>query len=79
MKKGVFFVWDEACQKAFKDIKEYLIKPLVLVAPILEKPFLLYIRVMDYSLGALLSQKNDEGWEQAIHYLSRTLFGAESR
>jgi len=43
MKKGVSFIWDEACQKAFKDFKEYLIKPPVLVAPVSGKPFLLYV------------------------------------
>jgi len=32
---------------------------------------------MDHSLGTLLAQKNDEGVEQAIYYLSRTLIGAE--
>ena len=79
MKKDVSFVWYKAYQKAFKDIKEYLIKPLVLVAPTSGKPFLLYVRAMDHSLGALLAQKNDEGHEQAIYYLSRSLIGAESR
>ena len=34
---------------------------------------------MDYSLSTLLAQKNDEGCEQVIYYLSRTLTGAESR
>jgi len=34
---------------------------------------------MDHSLGALLAQKNDDGHERAIYYLSRTLIGAESR
>ena len=34
---------------------------------------------MDHSLGALLAQKNDEGHENTIYYLSRTLIGAESR
>ena len=34
---------------------------------------------MDHSLGALLSQKDDDGHEQAIYYLIRTLIGAESR
>ena len=33
---------------------------------------------MDHSLGALLTQKNDEGHEHAIYYLSKTLIGAES-
>jgi len=39
---------------------------------------LLYVRVMDHSLGALLAQKNDENHEHAIYYLSRTLIGANS-
>ena len=55
MKKGVSFVWDKACQEAFEAIKEYLTKPPVLVAPTLGKPFLLYVKVMNHSLGALLA------------------------
>ena len=56
IKKGVSFVWDDTCQKAFEDIKEYPTKPPVLTSPISEKPFLLYVRSMDHSLGALLAQ-----------------------
>jgi len=41
--------------------------------------FLLYARAMDHSLGTLLTQKNDDGTEQAIYYLSRTLISIESR
>jgi len=78
MKKGISFVWDIACQGAFEDIKEYLTKSPVLVSPTSGKLFLLYVKFMDHSLGALLAQKNDEGHEQAIYYLSRTLIGAES-
>ena len=78
MKKGVSFVWDKACQEAFEDIERYLTKPPVLVAPTSGKPFLLYVKAMDHSLSALLAQKNDDGHEQAIYYLSRTLIGAES-
>jgi len=33
MKKGVSFVWDQACQEAYENIKRYLTKPPVLVAP----------------------------------------------
>ena len=43
MKKGVSFVWVEACQKAFEDVKEYLTKPPVLAATVLGKSFLLYV------------------------------------
>jgi len=79
MKKDFSFIWDEACQKALEDIMEYLTKSLVLVAPISGKSFLLYMWGMNHSLGALLAQKNNEGFEQAIYYMSRTLIGAESR
>jgi len=78
MKKGLSFVWDDACQNAFEDMKTYLTKPPVLVSPVVGKPFLLYVRAMDHSLGALLTQKNDESAEQAIYYLSRALIGTES-
>jgi len=71
MKKGVSFVWAEACQKAFENVKEYLTRPTILVASVSGKLFLLYVRVIDHSLGALLAQKNNEGFEQVIYYLSR--------
>src|SRR3954467_1254519 len=79
MKKGVSFVWDQQCQEAFDEIKRYLTSLPVLVALVAGKPFLLYVRSMDHSLGALLAQHNDEGYEQAVYYLSRTLLGAEHR
>ena len=78
MKKGISFVWDDACQKAFEDIKAYLTEPPVLASPVAEKLFLLYVRAIDHSLGTLLTQKNDKSVEQAIYYLSRTLIGVES-
>src|SRR4051812_46593395 len=34
---------------------------------------------MEHSLGALLAQKSNEGHEQAIYYLNRTMVGAEHR
>jgi len=73
MKKGISFIWDDACHNAFEDIKTYLTKPPVLVSPVVGKPLLLYVRAMDHSLGDLLIQKNDEGAAQAIYYLCRTL------
>ncbi|GKV49781.1 hypothetical protein SLEP1_g56513 [Rubroshorea leprosula] len=78
MKKDAPFVWDEACQNAFESIKEYLLHPPVLVAPVLGRPLILYIAAQEYSLGALLAQVNEEGKENALYYLSRTLVGAET-
>ncbi|XXG42081.1 hypothetical protein AAC387_Pa01g2429 [Persea americana] len=77
MKKGVDFVWVAECEAAFQDIKSYLTKPPVLAAPTTGKPFILYTRALNYSLGALLAQENDGGKETALYYLSRMLVGAE--
>ncbi|XP_070004415.1 uncharacterized protein LOC142163405 [Nicotiana tabacum] len=41
------------------------------------KPLILYIAAQERSLGALLDQENEEGKEQALYYLSRTLIGVE--
>jgi len=34
MKKGVSFIWDDACQQAFEKINRYLTQPPVLTAPV---------------------------------------------
>ncbi|KAL0378756.1 UNVERIFIED_CONTAM: Transposon Tf2-12 polyprotein [Sesamum radiatum] len=43
MKKDVPFEWDEACDKPFKRIKSYLMKPPILVAPVHRRPLILYV------------------------------------
>ncbi|KAL0395318.1 UNVERIFIED_CONTAM: Retrovirus-related Pol polyprotein from transposon [Sesamum latifolium] len=73
MKKEVPFEWDEDCDKAFKSIKSYLMKPPVLVAPVHGRPLILYVAAQERSVGILLAQKNDEGKEDALYYLSRTM------
>ncbi|KAL0285769.1 UNVERIFIED_CONTAM: hypothetical protein Sangu_2765400 [Sesamum angustifolium] len=73
MKKDVPFQWNEACDKAFKSIKSCLMKPPVLVAPVPGCPLILYVAAQKRSVGILLAQKNDEGKENALYYLSRTM------
>ncbi|XP_060200582.1 uncharacterized protein LOC132628835 [Lycium barbarum] len=73
MKKDIPFEWDQACVNAFESIKSYLMKPLVLVAPVNGKPLILYIAAHERSAGALLAQENDEKKENALYYLSRMM------
>ncbi|CAL8087444.1 unnamed protein product [Prunus armeniaca] len=75
MKKDVPFVWDQACQNALESIKQYLLNPPVLMAPIKEKPLIFYIAALECSLGG--HSHNDDGKENALYYLSRTLVEAE--
>lgn len=60
-------------------MKRYLTTPPILAVPVSGKPFLLYVRAMEHSLGVLQAQHNYEGYEQVIYYVSKTLIGAESR
>jgi hypothetical protein len=76
-KKDITFKWDAKCQQALEGIKSYLLKPPVLAAPIQGKPLILYTTALEGSLGALLAQKNEEGKENALYYLSRMFVGAE--
>ncbi|KAL0352203.1 UNVERIFIED_CONTAM: hypothetical protein Scaly_1609000 [Sesamum calycinum] len=48
-------------------------KPPVLVAPVLGHPLILYVAAQERSVGILLTQKNDEGKENALYYLSRMM------
>ncbi|XP_060200307.1 uncharacterized protein LOC132628548 [Lycium barbarum] len=73
MKKGAPFKWDEAYTNAFENIKSYLMKPPVLVAPVPGKPLILYISAQERSVGALLAQENSEGKENSLYYLSRMM------
>ena len=54
-----------------------MLNPPVLQAPVPGRPLILYIAAQIRSLGVLLAQKNDEGKESALYYLSRTLNEAE--
>jgi ribonuclease HI len=76
-KKDIPFKWDGECQRAFEEIKAYLLNPPVLAAPIPGKELILYTTALDGSLGALLAQENQDGNQNALYYLSCMMVGAE--
>ena len=61
--------WDEKCQQVFKQIKECLMNPPVLVPTRPGKPLLLYLSVIEAAMGCMLAQMDDEGRERAVYYL----------
>ena len=73
-------MWNEQCQEAFEKIKNYLIKPPILDAPVLEKPLLLYLTTTDTTMGALLTQYLEETRkENAIYYISKKMLPYEEK
>ena len=47
------------------------------MAPVQGRPLILYTAALERSLGAMLAQNSDEGKENALYYISRTMVGAE--
>ncbi|XP_050207365.1 uncharacterized protein LOC126656791 [Mercurialis annua] len=77
LKKEDVFIWETIHQEAFDEIKDYLMKPPVLMPPKKGIPLRLYISAAEGSIGCLLAQSNQDGHEQAIYYLSRSMTSTE--
>ena len=65
--------WNITRQLAFQDLKAAMQNPPVLRPPHWEDEFVLQVDASNRGLGAILSQKDQEGEEQPIAYASRKL------
>jgi ribonuclease HI len=72
------FRWGAEQQQAFKEIKEYLVRPPVLVSPQQDRPFYIYLTVGDTSIASVVVQVYD-GKENVVFYLSRRMLDTETR
>ena len=80
LKKEVPIVWNEQCQEAFKKIKNYLMKPPILVPLVPKEPLLLYLITTDTIMGALLAQYLEKSRkENAIYYISKKMLAYEMK
>uniref|UniRef100_A0A2N9INK7 Integrase catalytic domain-containing protein n=1 Tax=Fagus sylvatica TaxID=28930 RepID=A0A2N9INK7_FAGSY len=79
LKKGAPFHWSTKCQEAFENVQNIMTKLPTVCAPISGKSLRLYLASNSQAIGALIAQENDNGVEQPIYYVSRTLKDAESR
>jgi len=79
LKKEDIFKWEPEHQKAFEEIKSYLVNPPVLSPLLKDKRMKLYIAASECTLGSMLAQEDENGVERAIYYLSRVVNDAETR
>ena len=67
-------------QKAFESIKEYLIEPPILLPLVEGRSLIMYLTVLDKSMGCILGQWDEKGKKEfAIYYLSKKSTDCESR
>ena len=68
IQKGVKFLWSEACEKSFQELKERLTSAPVLVTPSGSEGFAIYCNASKDGLGCVLTQN-----DKVIAYGSRQL------
>ena len=78
-RKNARFHWTGRHQLAFDHLKEALASDQVMAHPRTDQPYLLYTDACDYAVGAILCQKDDQGVERPIVYLSKQLSETQRR
>ena len=62
MKKTDTFVWNDAANTAFEDLKRQLSEPPVLAAPIEKEPLLLYVAANSKVVSVAIVVERKGGW-----------------
>ena len=80
LKKDQVVKWNDDCQTTFKKIKEYLQESPILIPQIEGRPLIMYLTVLENSIGCVLGQ-HDESCQNkhAIYYLSKQFTECETR
>lgn len=71
------FKWDSEAGKASVTLKNAVTKTPVLVLPDMSNSFVVYAEASKHAVGAVLTQKDEEGKEHPTQLASRTLQVAE--
>ncbi|XP_072060454.1 uncharacterized protein [Arachis hypogaea] len=72
------FSWNQRCEEAFSNLKQFLSKPPVLQKPKLGEPLHLYLSVTDVTISSVLITENNKE-QQPVYFVSKSLQNAELR
>ncbi|XP_019178888.1 PREDICTED: uncharacterized protein LOC109174051 [Ipomoea nil] len=78
LKKNQGFEWSDECQKAFEDLKTYLMTQPPLAKPEKGEVLYLYLGISQAAISSVLV-RDDAGTQRPVYYVSRALRGAELR
>ncbi|QRV81327.1 Transposon Tf2-1 polyprotein [Ceratobasidium sp. AG-Ba] len=76
-KKDTKFEWNQECQQALEEIKKRVSQDPVLIHPNPDKPFILETDASGIAIGAILSQRGDDGYLHPVAYLSKSYNDAQ--
>jgi hypothetical protein len=77
LKKDVKFEWNDESRRDFEQIKIAICEALVLISPNYENDFQIFSFSSEETIDGVLLQKNDQGHDQCITYMSRALQNLE--
>ncbi|XP_075655042.1 uncharacterized protein LOC142625237 [Castanea sativa] len=77
LKRWKGFQWDEECDRAFQDLKDYLGQAPTLSAPERGEDLYMYLSVSEHAASAVLLR--DNGAQRPVYYISKMLVDAETR
>ncbi|XP_075088297.1 uncharacterized protein LOC142170315 [Nicotiana tabacum] len=72
LEKDIAFKFEDACLKAFEELKGRLVTAPIIIAPDWEQPFELMCDASDLAVGAVLGQRRNKIFH-SIYYASKTL------
>ena len=76
-KKNKKFEWTNDCEQSFLELKKRLVSSPILLHPNPQKPYIVECDTSNLAIGAILSQKDNEGKLHPVAYYSRSLNNAE--
>lgn len=68
LRKNQEIVWNNDCQEDFDKIKQYLQEPPILKPHIPGRPLIIYLTVLDESMGCVLGQQDNTGQKEHATY-----------
>ncbi|QRV73577.1 Retrotransposable element Tf2 protein [Ceratobasidium sp. AG-Ba] len=76
-KRDIKFEWTQECQQAFEEIKKRVSQDPVLIHPDPNKPFISETNASGIAIGAILSQRGEDGYLHPVAYLSKSYNDAQ--
>ena len=77
LRKWKGFQWNEECDRAFRDLKDYLTRAPMLMASDFGEDLYMYLLVSDHAVSIVLLR--DQGIQQPVYYISKSLVDAKTR
>ncbi|XP_042385760.1 uncharacterized protein LOC121977237 [Zingiber officinale] len=78
LRRATKFQWDDGCDQAFEELKQYLSSLPILAKPIVGESLWIYLSSTEYAIGSALVRQ-EGGIQQPVYFLSHILKDVESR